>query len=92
MKAIVITMLVVEAAVFIVAIVATLFARSAGRRRPIWTSVSAALIIVAAGANVIGDHHSGQPGADVLQAGAMGLLGMAIMAVLMALRLRRGLT
>ena len=93
MKAIVITMLAVEAAIFLVAIFAAALAPSANRRgRPMWSGIAISLIIVALAANGIGDHHAGQPGADMLQAGAMVLIGMAIMTALMAIRLRRGLT
>jgi hypothetical protein len=93
MKAIVITMLVVEAAVFLVAIFSAVLAPTTNRRgRPMWTGVAFSLIVVAITANSIGDHHAGQPGADMLQAGAMVLIGMAIMTALMGLRQKRGLT
>jgi drug/metabolite transporter (DMT)-like permease len=93
MKAIVITMLVVEAAIFLVAIFSAVLAPSTNRRgRPMWSGIAISLIGVAVAASSIGEHHSGQPGADKLQAGAMVLIGMAIMTALMAIRLRRGLT
>ena len=91
MRAIIIAMLLVEAAIFLVAIFTTALKRSDGPRRPIWTSLAVALIVVASSANMIGDRHSGQPGADVLQGGAMVLIGMAIMVVMIAVRQRRAL-
>ncbi|HET8749710.1 MAG TPA: hypothetical protein VFM42_03110 [Sphingomicrobium sp.] len=91
MKAIIIVMLAVEAAIFLTAVGAALFAHAESRRRPIWVSLSISLIIVASAANMIAEHHIGRPGADVLQAGAMILIGMAIMTALVALRQRRGL-
>ncbi|HEX5259166.1 MAG TPA: hypothetical protein VFW35_10360 [Sphingomicrobium sp.] len=91
MKTIVILMLIVEAAVFLVAIFSAVFVPNRGERRPVWTSIAISLIIVASAGNMIGDKHAGQPGADILQGGAMVLVGMAIMAVMMALRQRRAL-
>ena len=92
MKAIVITMLIIEAAVFLVAIFATAFARSASGKRPLGTGIAISLIIVSVAASSISNRHAGQAGADMLQAGAMVLIGMAIMTALMTLRQRRGLT
>jgi hypothetical protein len=93
MKAIVITMLVIEAAIFLVAIYSAVLAPSTNRRgRPMWTGIAISLIIVAIAASSIGEHHAGQPGADMLQTGAMILIGMAIMTGLMGLRMRRGLS
>lgn len=91
MKAIIIVMLAVEAAAFLVAAGSALFARAAGRRRPIWISLSISMLIVASAGNSIAGRHIGRPGADVVQAGALILIGMAIMTILMALRERRGL-
>lgn len=91
MKAIIIVMLAVEAAMFLTAIGAALFVRQEGRRRPIWVSISISMIIVASAGNTIAEHHIGRPGADLVQAGAMVLIGMAVMTILMALRQRRGL-
>lgn len=91
MKAIVILMLIVEAAMFLVAIFTAVFIPNRGERRPVWTSIAVSLIIVASAANMIGDKHAGQPGADVLQGGAMVLIGMAIMTIMIALRQRRSL-
>jgi hypothetical protein len=91
MKAIIILMLIVEAAMFLVAIFTAVFTPDRRERRPIWTSIAISLIVVASAANMISDRHAGQPGADVLQGGAMVLIGMAIMAIMMALRQRRAL-
>jgi hypothetical protein len=91
MKAIVITMLVIEAAIFVVAILSAVLAPSTNRRgRPMWTGIAISLIGVAIAGSSIGDHHAGQPGAGMLQAGAMILIGMAIMTGLMGLRQKRG--
>jgi hypothetical protein len=93
MKAIVFTMLVIEATIFLVAIFSAVLAPSTNRRgRPMWSGIAISLIIVAIAASSIGDHHAGQAGADMLQAGAMVLIGMAIMTGLMGLRQKRGLS
>ena len=91
MRAIIILMLIVQAAIFLVTIFAAVFTPHRGERRPIWTSLAISLIIVASAANMIGGKHAGQPGADLLQGGAMVLIGMAIMTIMIALRQRRAL-
>jgi len=91
MRPIIIAMLLVEAAIFLVVILTTAMKRSEGARRPIWTSLAVLLIIVASTGNMIGDRHYGQPGASMLQAGALVLIGMAIMTIMIAVRQRRAL-
>lgn len=92
MKAIIIVMLAVQAGIFLVTILATLFVRStAERRRPIWSSFAISLVIVSGASWNIAENHQGQPGADILMYGAPLLLGMGIMAALLLIRRRRGL-
>lgn len=92
MKAIIIVMLAVQAGIFLVTILATLFVRStAERRRPIWQSFAVSLVIVSGASWNIAENHRGQPGADILMYGAPLLLGMGIMAALLLVRRRRGL-
>ena len=92
MRAIIIAMLVVQAAMFLVTIYYMLTKRSVpGERRPVWSSLALALVLVGATSWQIGDRHLGEPGADILVFGAPFMIGMAIMALLGLLRRRRGL-
>lgn len=92
MKAIIILMLAVQAGIFLATAYAILFTPMTERRgRPIWSSFAIALLVVSGTSWNIGNSHAGQPGADILMYGAPLLLGMAIMAVLLLIRGRRGL-
>jgi hypothetical protein len=92
MRAIILVMLAVQAAILLVTIWKVLFKRQApGSRRPVWSGLAIALAIIAGTSIRIADSHAGQPGADVLSTGAALLLGMALMTVLIALRERKGL-
>jgi hypothetical protein len=92
MRALIIVMLVVQAGIFLATAYTILFARSsAGRPRPIWSSLAISLVIVAATSWQIADKHFGDPGADVLAYCSPLLLGMGLMAALLAIRQRRGL-
>ena len=92
MKAIIIVMLVVQAGIFLATAWTILFARTAaGRPRPIWSSLAISLIIIAGTSWRIADSHFGQPGADILAFFSPFLLGMGVMAALLAIRQRRGL-
>ena len=91
MRAIVIVMLVVQAAMVLTTVWTTLFARPRQSRRTIWSSLAISLVIVAAASWNIAEKRVGQPGADILMYTAPLLLGMGLMAVLVALRQRRGL-
>jgi|GEM_PF-5175936 len=92
MKPIIMVMLGAQAAIFLVTIYTILTAKSDGtQRRPFWSSLTVALVIVAGTSWQIGEKHAGQPGADILTYVSPLLLGMAIMAALFALRRRRGL-
>jgi hypothetical protein len=93
MRAIVIVMLVVQAAMLLTVVWTMLFARpSAGQgRRPVWSSLAISLVIVGAASWNIGESREGQPGADIVMYIAPLLLGMGLMAALMSLRQRRGL-
>jgi len=92
MRAIIIVMLIVQAGIFLATAYTILFARaSAGRPRPIWSSLSIILVIVAATSWEIADKHFGQPGADILAYCSPLLLGMGVMAAFLQIRQRRGL-
>jgi len=91
MRAIVILMLAVQAAMLLVAAFTILKARpSPGRPRPIWSSLAIALIITAGASFQIADRHHGQDGADVLQYGSGMLLGLVLACLLILLRQRLG--
>ena len=92
MRALIIVMLAVQAAIFLATVVAVLFARStAGRPRPVWSSFAISLVIVSGASWNIGEKHAGEPGADILMYVAPLLLGMGLMAALLLIRHRRGL-
>ena len=92
MRALIIVMLAVQAAIFLVTALTVLTARSAADRpRPIWSSLAISLIIVAATSWQIADKHEGGAGADILAYCSPLLLGMGIMAALLGIRQRRGL-
>lgn len=92
MRALIIVMLAVQAAMFLTAAATVLVARpAAGRPRPVWSSLAVSLIIVAAVSWQIADKHAGDPGADILAYGSPLLLGMGLMAALLQIRQRRGL-
>lgn len=92
MRALIIVMLVVQAAIFLVTIATVTVGRPAtGRPRPIWSSLAVSLVIVAGTSWQIADKHEGGVGVDVLAYCSPLLLGMGLMAALMAIRQRRGL-
>ena len=92
MKALIIVMLAVQAGIFLATAYTILFARSGARRaRPIWSSLAISLIIVAATSWQIVDKHEGDLGVDILSYCSPLLLGMGLMAALLAIRQRRGL-
>ena len=92
MRALIIVMLAVQVGIFLATAWTILFARaSAGRPRPIWSSLAISLVIVAATSWQIADKHTGQPGADILAYCSPLLLGMGLMAALLTIRQRRGL-
>jgi drug/metabolite transporter (DMT)-like permease len=92
MKPLIIVMLCVQAGIFLAAAYSVMFRKhSAGRRRPLWSSLAITLVIVASTSWQIADKRAGTAGADVLQFGAALLLGMALMAIFMLIRQRRGL-
>ena len=91
MRAIIIVMLAVQAAMLLVTAFTILRAKPIpGRPRPIWSSLAIALVITASASFQIADHHRGQPGADVLQYGSGILLGMGLACLLVLLRQRLG--
>jgi len=92
MRPIIIAMLAVQAAMLLAAASTIVFGRPAtGRPRPIWSSLAVALAVVSGTSWRIADTHAGQDGADLLGFGAALLLGMALFAIFMAIRRRRGL-
>ena len=91
MRAIVIVMLIVQAAIVLVAIWTMLTAKSDAARRPVWSGLIVSLVIIAGVSWNIGERHAGQPGAEILMYVSPLLLGMAIMGALFALRKKRGL-
>ena len=91
MKAIIITMLAVQATALLATAIAVLTGRSVAGRRPAWSMFTIALVIISGASWNIGNSHAGQPGADILLYGSPFLLGMGVMAALMLLRHRRGL-
>jgi hypothetical protein len=91
MRAIIIVMLAVQAAMLLVTAFTILKAKpSPGRPRPIWSSLAIALVITASASFQIADHHRGQSGSDVLQYGSGILLGMGLASLLVLLRQRLG--
>jgi hypothetical protein len=91
MRAIIIVMLAVQAAMLLVVAFTILRAKpSPGRPRPIWSSLAIALVITAGASFQIADHHRGQSGADILQYCSGILLGMGLASLLVLLRQRLG--
>ena len=91
MRAIVIVLLVVQAAAFLATAITVLTAPSRPGRRPVWATFTISLVVVSGASWNIGNSHAGQPGADILLYGAPLLLGMGLMAALLVLRHKRGL-
>lgn len=92
MRPIIMLMLAVDVGVILTTAWTIVAVRSrADGRRPVWTTFAVALAICASTSFNIGDRHAGQPGADLLQFAAPLLIGMALMAILMLIRQRRGL-
>ena len=93
MRPIIMLMLAVQAAMFLVAAGTVMFRRESGSpgHRRVLSGVAISLVIVAAASWNIGERHQAQPGGDILLYGSPLLLGMGLMAVLVALRQRRGL-
>ena len=92
MRALIIVMLAVQAGIFLATLYTILFVRpTPGRKRPIWSSFAASLVIVAGTSWQIADKHFGEAGADILAFCSPLLLGMGLMAGLLAIRQRRGL-
>jgi hypothetical protein len=92
MRALIIVMLIVQAGIFLATAYTILFDRpAAGRPRPIWSSFAISLVVVAGTSWRIADDHFGEPGADILAYCSPLLLGMGLMAAMLAIRQRRGL-
>ena len=92
MRPIIMLMLAVDVGIILATAGALLFARSRpDRRRPVWSTFAFSLVICAGASWNIADRREGQPGADLLEFAAALLIGMALMAVLMVIRQRRGL-
>jgi len=92
MRALIIVMLAIQAAIFLVTAWTVISARpAAAQPRPIWSSLAISLIVVAAVSWQIADKHVGDLGDDLLAYFSPLLLGMGIMACLLLIRQRRGL-
>lgn len=92
MDLIVMLMLAVQAGIVVVTALAVVFGRSTtDKPRPLWATLAAALTVVAATSWRIADRRVGEEGAELLAFGAPLLLGMALVAIFMAVRRRRGL-
>ena len=91
MRPIIMVMLAVDVAMLLAVAFAVTIARPRDRRRPIWSSLAISLVVCAVASWNIAEGRGGQPGADILQDGALLLLGMGLMAIFMAIRQRRGL-
>jgi hypothetical protein len=91
MKAIVIVMLIVQAAAFLATAITVLTVRAKPGRRPVWATFTISLVVISGASWNIGNSHAGQPGTDILLYGAPLLLGMGLMAALLVLRHKRGL-
>ena len=92
MRALVIVMLAVQAGIFLATAFTILFGRAAaGRPRPVWSSLAVSLVVVAGTSWRIAEDHFGEAGADVLAYCSPLLLGMGLMAAMLAIRQRRGL-
>lgn len=91
MKAIILVMLIVQAAALAATAVAVTTSRSTAGRRPVWSGFTIALVVISGASWNIGNSHAGQQGADILMYGSPFLLGMGVMAALLLIRHRRGL-
>jgi hypothetical protein len=92
MKAIIMVMLAVQVGVLLATAGAIVMARpTRERQRPVWSSFTISLVVIASASWNIAESHTGEPGADLLAWGAPFLLGMAITCALMLIRQRRGL-
>jgi cytochrome bd-type quinol oxidase subunit 2 len=92
MRALIIVMLVVQAGIFLVTVATVTVGRpAAGRPRPMWSSLAISLVVVAGASWQTADRHFGEAGADVIAYCSPLLLGMGLMAALLAIRQRRGL-
>jgi hypothetical protein len=92
MRAIIAVMLGVQLLMLVAAAIAVLKAApaAAARRRPIWSSLAVALLISAATSFQIADRHRPDPASELLQYGSGVLMGMALLALLLALKERLG--
>jgi hypothetical protein len=92
MRPLIIVMLCVQVAILLVTATTILFARSTpDKAKPVWSSLAISLVIIAAASWQIADRHDEDAGAELLTFGAPLLLGMGIMAILLAIRQRRRL-
>jgi hypothetical protein len=91
MRAIFITMLAVDAALILATAAVILKGkRTTHRSRPVWSSLSFALLIAGSTSFQIADKHDHDPGARILQYASGLLLGMALFALLVLVRERLG--
>ena len=92
MRPIIMLMLAVDVGIVLVTVWTILVTPIRQRGRPpLWTSLAISLAVCASTSLSIADRHVRQPGAEALEfAGAL-LIGMAVMAILLLIRQRRGL-
>ena len=88
MPAIIILMLVLDAAVIIM-VAWAIEKDSLGGRPLAWSSLAVTLMICAAASFSIGNGRAGQEGADFLEFASPVLLGMGLMAIFLAIRQRK---
>ena len=93
MRAIIIVILVLQVAIVLVTAYTVMFGRATTRnpRRPVWSSLAISLVIIASTSWRIGEDHPTDPGAEVVLYVAPLLLGMALMAIFVLIRQRRGI-
>jgi len=92
MRALIIVMLVVQAGIFLAAAATIVAGRpAAGRPRPVWSSLAISLVVVAGASWQVAEGHVGDLGADILAYCSPLLMGMGLMAAMLAIRQRRGL-
>jgi hypothetical protein len=92
MKTLIMVMLAVQAGIFLATAWTILFARSTTERpRPIWSSLAISLVVVAGASWRIAENHFGDWGAEVVAYCSPLLLGMGLMATMLAIRQRRRL-
>src|SRR4051812_16917694 len=85
-KALIIVMLCVQVGIFLATAATILTARSTAERpRPLWSGLAISLIVVAGTSWRIAEGHAGEPGADIATYCSPLLVGMGLMAAMLAI-------